>query len=111
MSCLWLSVLHPSRRDLGGLRGEVVSITLRETLLSPEELAQNLDLSPATLATWRCQRKGPSFLRIGRKIWYPKEHVKSWLDSALTMNQASSSIGLREVTSDGAASSEREMVL
>jgi site-specific recombinase XerD len=75
-------------------------MAIRGSLLSPEELAQNLDLSPATLATWRCQRKGPSFLRIGRKIWYPKVRVQAWLDSAL-----------QEVRGDGAASSERKMVL
>src|ERR1700683_526017 len=34
-------------------------LSLRERLLSPEELAKNLELRPATLADWR-SRKGPS---------------------------------------------------
>src|SRR5437879_5411849 len=53
--------------------------SLRESLLSPEELAQNLGLSPATLADWRTQGKGPAYLKTGRRIWYPKDHVEKWM--------------------------------
>src|ERR1700693_1230737 len=61
--------------------GEVLS--LRESLLSPEELAQNLGLSPATLADWRTQGKGPAYLKAGRRVWYPKDRVETWIKAQL----------------------------
>src|SRR6266478_2784794 len=54
---------------------------IRESLLSPEELAQNLGLSPATLADWRTQGRGPAYLKTGRRVWYPKMHVEKWMQN------------------------------
>ncbi|PYV07437.1 MAG: DNA-binding protein [Acidobacteria bacterium] len=51
----------------------------RENLLSPEELAAMVELKPTTLADWRSARKGPRYLRVGRKIWYPKAFVDVWM--------------------------------
>src|SRR5438105_619220 len=59
------------------------SLSLRSSLLSPEELAQNLGLSPATLADWRSQGRGPAYLKAGRRIWYPKVHVERWIQSQI----------------------------
>src|ERR1022692_140266 len=56
---------------------------LRDGLLSPQELAHNLGLSPATLADWRSEKRGPAYLKVGRRIWYPKHHVRSWLADQL----------------------------
>src|SRR4051812_38935833 len=52
---------------------------LRDNLFTPEELAQSLDLSPATLAGWRSERRGPPFIKVGRRIWYPKETFNGWM--------------------------------
>src|ERR1039457_2821621 len=57
--------------------------SLRDGLLSPEELAHNLGLSPATLAGWRSQGKGPAYLKAGRRVWYPKAHVERWIQSQI----------------------------
>lgn len=43
--------------------------------LEPEELSDRWRLSPDTLARWRCHGKGPSFIKIGGKILYPKSDV------------------------------------
>ncbi|PYX70389.1 MAG: hypothetical protein DMG72_18870 [Acidobacteria bacterium] len=62
---------------------------MRESLLSPEELAHNLGLSPATLADWRSQGKGPAYLKAGRRVWYPKDHVERWMQAQIRgMNYA-----------------------
>jgi hypothetical protein len=45
----------------------------RAALILPRELADSLGLSIATLADWRSQKRGPTYLAVGRKIWYPKE--------------------------------------
>lgn len=72
---------------------------LRDGLLSPEELAHNLGLSPATLADWRSEKRGPAYLKVGRRIWYPKQHVHSWLAEQL------------QETSNVTEESQREMEL
>jgi integrase len=57
--------------------------TLKDGLLSPEELAQNLGLALATLASWRSRGMGPAFVKTGRRIWYPRDRVESWLAKQL----------------------------
>lgn len=55
----------------------------RDSLMSPIELASEFELSPQTLADWRCYGGGPAYLKIGRRVWYPKEAVELWLESRL----------------------------
>ena len=31
-----------------------------------------------TLRNWRCQAKGPPFLKVGRGVVYPLEALKAW---------------------------------
>ena len=51
------------------------------TVWSPEELAENLDLSPRTLAAWRKARTGPAFIRSGGRIYYTSSSLTAWLSS------------------------------
>ena len=39
-------------------------------LWSPEELADNLGISPRTLAAWRKARTGPAYIRSGARVYY-----------------------------------------
>ena len=43
------------------------------------ELADLLCISTKTLANWRCQGKGPPFLKFGRSVRYRKSSVDTWL--------------------------------
>src|SRR5437867_2957454 len=70
----WQAQMIPEQAQPGGQ-----FMSLRGGLLSPVELAQNLELSPATLADWRAQGKGPAYLKTGRRIWYPKSEVEKWM--------------------------------
>ena len=48
-----------------------------DPLLTTEEAAAYLGLAPSTLATWRVRRSdGPRFLKIGRKVLYPRSELK-----------------------------------
>ena len=53
------------------------------TLLSPGDVSHHLHLSVATLADWRAQRKGPAYIKAGRRIWYPQEQIEKWLRAQL----------------------------
>lgn len=51
-------------------------------LLTDAQVAQLLDVSPKTLATWRSTgRYALPFLRIGARIRYRKSDVLAWLES------------------------------
>lgn len=49
-------------------------------LLTPADLGEHLRLSEKTLANWRCQGRGPAFLRVSRDIRYRPEDVLAWLE-------------------------------
>jgi hypothetical protein len=50
-----------------------------EDYQSEDELAQELDRSPRTLARWRAARIGPPYVEIGRRIFYRRAGVAEWL--------------------------------
>src|SRR5439155_13053102 len=52
-------------------------------LLSPEELAAMVGLKPTAIAGWRSARKGPRYLRVGRKPWYPRDFVDVWMGAQI----------------------------
>jgi excisionase family DNA binding protein len=49
-------------------------------LLSIEELAAYLDVSVATVRTWRANKSGPRGIRIGRHVRYRPSDVELWLE-------------------------------
>lgn len=44
-----------------------------------EDLADELGVTTDTLARWATQGAGPDFLKIGRRVYYPKDSVRAWL--------------------------------
>ena len=51
------------------------------TIWSPDELADNLGLSPRTLAAWRKARTGPAYIKGGGRIYYTSAAVTAWLSN------------------------------
>lgn len=49
------------------------------TIWSQEELADNLGISPRTLAAWRKARTGPAYIRSGARVYYTSAAVTAWL--------------------------------
>jgi excisionase family DNA binding protein len=52
-----------------------------EQLWSIEQAAEYLALSTKTLYGWRCRRYGPPSYRLGNKVRYRPEEVRSWVDA------------------------------
>lgn len=46
--------------------------------LKTEDVARELEVSPATLRQWRSRGTGPAFLRLGRAIRYDPRDVKAF---------------------------------
>ena len=52
-------------------------------LLTPTEVAAIARVSEHTLAVWRAQRKGPSFVKLGRAVFYRRDDVKRWVEESV----------------------------
>lgn len=50
-------------------------------LLSPEQLAEYLDIPLATVYRWRARRTGPRGMRVGRHVRYRLADVERWLEA------------------------------
>jgi hypothetical protein len=50
-----------------------------EELLSATDAAMLLHQRPQTLAGWRCDNKGPEYVKIGRAVFYRRAAISAWL--------------------------------
>jgi len=58
--------------------------TFQPTHLTILQLAARWDLDPKTLEKWRGQRKGPDFIKLGRKkVLYPLTSVLAFEQAAV----------------------------
>jgi hypothetical protein len=48
-------------------------------LLSPADLAELIGVDTRTLAIWRCQCRGPDFVKLGRAVFYRRTDVQAWV--------------------------------
>jgi excisionase family DNA binding protein len=53
----------------------------RARLLTPDELAEFLNVSPRTIDTWRYQRKGPRAVRVGGVLRFRESDIEAWLEA------------------------------
>ena len=56
--------------------------------LSVEQVAEATGLSVPWLNQLRCERRGPSFMRVGRRVIYSPDVVAAWLASHTQQTQA-----------------------
>jgi len=60
------------------------------TSIDPDELIENaeaariLRILPQTLSVWRVEKRGPRFLKVGRRVLYRKSDVCTWLAAQLS---------------------------
>lgn len=45
-----------------------------------EEVAEEMRVSPNTLAWWRQQGTGPRWYKLGRRVFYDRADVEAWLN-------------------------------
>ncbi|WP_373693286.1 helix-turn-helix transcriptional regulator [Desulfobulbus sp.] len=49
-----------------------------QTHFTPKQLAERLQISEYTLASWRCKGEGPQFMKFGKAVRYSVESVNEW---------------------------------
>jgi len=52
-------------------------------VLSDEQVAERLSISPFTLRAWRRKGAGPRFLKMGRAVRYRSEDVDEFVQAVL----------------------------
>ena len=50
-------------------------------LWTSKQVAEVCLTTDAMVNRWRCENRGPKFLRLGRSIRYRKSDVMAWLDA------------------------------
>lgn len=60
-------------------RDEAVQDHILSDYLTDTQLADELNVSPRTIARWRSLREGPPLTRLGRRILYRRSAVEAWL--------------------------------
>lgn len=73
MTQLETSAEAPKTRGSGG--------TLLQGWISRTDLAQELGVCQETLRRWADARRGPAFVKAGRKILYRRTAVLDWLEA------------------------------
>jgi len=48
------------------------------TFLTPDQVAERYQVSLDTLKEWRYRRRGPEFLRIGKRVRYREADLERW---------------------------------
>jgi predicted DNA-binding transcriptional regulator AlpA len=54
-----------------------------EDLIDSISTAKLLRLQPQTLATWRAERRGPRYVKIGRACFYVRADIERWIAEQL----------------------------
>ena len=50
-----------------------------DTFIPDAEVAAMLKVTPAATAAWRCKGTGPHFYKVGRRVFYTKRDIQTWL--------------------------------
>jgi predicted DNA-binding transcriptional regulator AlpA len=76
---------------------ENATMTQTEELWSPDRAASFLNLSVATLETWRAQGTGPRFIALSRKsIRYPASAILEFVQACEVIPQRRAQAGSRK---------------
>lgn len=65
--------------------------SLEDALLplnSARQFAELSGLGESTLSEWRTQHTGPAYVKIGRRVFYPKEAILAYLNENLKEHQS-----------------------
>lgn len=58
-------------------------LNLATDALTPRQLEEQTGFTLATLATWRSRGRGPKYVKIMGRIYYPKADVQTWLEEEM----------------------------
>lgn len=63
------------------LRAELLRDEL--DLLLEDDVANALGVTTQTLATWRCEQKGPGYVKSGKQVFYSRALLREYIQSCI----------------------------
>jgi len=70
--------VSPSKTK-GDTVNTVLDQVLDEPLLPPEDAARHIKVKPQTMAAWRYRGVGPSYVRVGKLIFYTPSALREYV--------------------------------
>lgn len=67
-----------------------------QQLLSPSQAAVRLCVAPSTLAKWRVTGAGPTFTKVGARVFYDQADLFEWLEKNKRSSTSSSQRGFHQ---------------
>jgi hypothetical protein len=58
---------------------QIESVDVLEDLVDEAEAARLIHQNARTLTVWRCERKGPRFVKLGRRIFYRRSDLRAFV--------------------------------
>jgi predicted DNA-binding transcriptional regulator AlpA len=59
----------------------MTDLNTKTQLLTPAELEASYRIAKATLAKWRWNGSGPTYVKLGAKVLYRRSDVEAWIAS------------------------------
>ena len=56
-----------------------------EKLLTSNQVAEMVGVIPNTVAIWRCEKKGPAYIKQGMMIRYRLSDVEKWIEARMVI--------------------------
>lgn len=69
----------PTGRKTGPADQQIPATVDPSELLDAGEAAKLLRQRPQTLAAWRCEKRGPEYLKVGKSVFYRRSAISAWL--------------------------------
>lgn len=59
-----------------------------DELVGANEAAKILHQKPQTLAAWRCDKRGPEYVKLGRQIFYRRSSLSAYIATQIIIPAA-----------------------
>jgi len=63
-------------------------MSTNQNLLNTQEAADYLRMKPQTLNKWRCLKEGPSYVKIGRMVFYKPADLDAFVSAGVVSPEA-----------------------
>jgi Helix-turn-helix domain len=57
-------------------------------MVEAQAAAEMLGVQVSTLAAWRCRKKGPPYLKVGKGVRYRVADLNAWIEASRIMPEA-----------------------
>ena len=65
-----------SEEERKAQKAELLRLDLN--LITEEQLAGAIGVTTQTLTEWRCKKQGPTYVKLGRTVFYDINDIKTW---------------------------------